>query len=307
MVKKIRACVLLSGGLDSLLAIKIMQEQGAEIFALFFKFPFAKDLQEDLQVFSKKENIHLNIFDCTKGKLLDEYLRVIKKAKYGRGVGFNSCIDCRIFLFKKAKEFAKEKKLDLIVTGEVLDERPMSQKRKMLNLVEKESELKGILLRPLSAKLLEITIAEQKNLINREAFFGIHGRRRIKQMELAKKFNLSYPSPAGGCLLCEKGLKKRFKLFFAMENLWKHFNLLSVGRHFFIENNWIILGRNEKENEILEKVKGGFLIVPDYSAPSVLIFGKIKESTKKKANNLIQAYSSEGSSNKRKLFEEYKI
>jgi len=307
MRNKLRVGVLLSGGLDSLLAIKLMEEQEAEIFVLFFKLPFAKDMEKDLQIFSKKEKIHLTVFDCTQGDLSKEYLEVIKRAKYGRGAGFNPCIDCKIFIFKKAKEFAEKNNLDLIATGEVLDERPMSQKKKMLNIIEEESGLKGMLLRPLSAKLLEKTFAEKNNLVNREAFFDIRGKRRIRQMELAKKFNLFYPSPAGGCLLCEKGMRKRFKFFFAKENLWRYFNLLAVGRHFFIEDNWIILGRNEEENKILGKTNGGLLITPDYPGPNALVFGEIKESIKGKIDKLIKAYSKKGSLDGRKVFEKYKL
>jgi len=210
-------------------------------------------------------------------------------------------------MFKKAKEFANKNNLDFIVTGDVLDERPMSQKKKLMNLIEEESGLKGIILRPLSAKLLEETIAEKNELINRDAFFDIHGKRRVRQMEMAKKFNLSYPSPAGGCLLCEKELRKRFKFFFANEELWVYFYLLSVGRHFFMENCWIILGRNEEENKLLEKVKGGILILPNYTGPSVLIFGKVQESLKEKIGEMISAYSKNGSLEERKFFEKYKI
>jgi tRNA-uridine 2-sulfurtransferase len=307
MYKKIRVGVLLSGGLDSLLTVKIMQEQGVDVFALFFKLPFSMNLEKDLKEFSKKQKIKLKILDCTRGELLREYFRMIKCAKHGRGAGFNPCIDCRIFLFKKAREFIKKNKLSFLVTGEVLDERPMSQKQKIMRMIDEESELKGMILRPLSAKLLDETIPEKNRLVNREAFFDIHGKRRIRQMEMAKKFNFSYPSPAGGCLICEKGLKKRFKLFFAKEELWNYFYLLAIGRHFFIENSWVILGRNERENKILENVKGVFLVTPNYTGPSVLAFGKIEESLKSRLSEMVKAYSKKGSLDERKVFEKYKI
>ncbi len=307
MNKKLRVCLLLSGGLDSLLVSRIMQEQGAEVFALFFKLPFSRDFEKELLEFSKKQKIHLKVFDCTKGKLLNEYLEVIKRAKHGRGAGINSCIDCRIFLFKKAKEFAHKEKLDFIVTGEVLDERPMSQKQKTMRLIDKEAELEGMVLRPLSAKLMEETFAEKNKIINREAFFGIHGKKRAKQMELAKKYDISYPSPAGGCLLCEKELKKRFKIFFANENLWDYFSLMAVGRHFFINGVWVILGRNQEENEILEKTNGARLIASESTGPSVLVFGKEDEELDKKIKEMILAYSKQGSIEQRKKFEEYKL
>jgi hypothetical protein len=305
--KEIRAGVLLSGGLDSLLVVKMMQEQGVDIFALYFKLPFSSNFENELKEFSHKHKFNLKVLDCTKGKLLEEYFEMIKRAKHGRGAGFNPCIDCRIFLFKKAKEFAEEKKLNFIVTGEVLDERPMSQKQKTMKLIDEEAGLKNMVLRPLSAKLLEETIAEKNKLVNRDVFFDIHGKRRIRQMEMAKKLDILYPSPAGGCLLCEKQLRKRFKFFFAEKELWNYFYLLAIGRHFFMDGNWIILGRNERENEILEKVKGGFLITPDYTGPSVLAFGKIDNSLKKELDKMIKSYSKKGSLGERKIFEQYKI
>jgi len=305
--KKIRVGVLLSGGLDSLLVVKLMQEQGAEIFALSFRLPFAKDLEKELSEFSKKQNIHFEFFDCTRGDLLKEYLEEIKKAKYGRGAGVNPCIDCKIFMFRKAREFAEKNNLNFIATGEVLDERPMSQKKRGLDLIEKESGLSGILLRPLSAKLLKETDAEKRGLVNRELFFGIQGKRRIKQMELAKKYSLSYPNPGGGCLLCEKELKKRFTLFFAKEDLWEYFRLLSIGRHFFMGKNWIVLGRNESENAVLEEIKEHILMFPDDVGPSAIILGKLNKKKMENVKGLIKAYSKNGSLEERKLFEKYKL
>jgi len=305
--KNIRVGVLLSGGLDSLLVVKLMQEQGVDISAIYFKFPFSSDLEKTLKEFAIKNKIKLKVFDYTQGELLKEYFNVIKGGKHGRGAGYNPCIDCKIFMFKKAKEFANKNNLDFLVTGDVLDERPMSQKKKLMKLIEEESGLKGMILRPLSAKLLEETIAEKNKLVNRDAFFDIHGKRRIRQMEMAKKFNLSYPSPAGGCLLCEKELRKRFKFFFANEELWVYFYLLSVGRHFLIENCWVILGRNKDENKILEKVNGGMLILPECAGPSVLVFGEFQDSLKEKIGEMISAYSKNGSLEERKFFETYKL
>jgi len=305
--KKVWACVLLSGGLDSLLTVKIMQEQGVNVFAVYFKLPFGPDLEKTLRDFAVKNRIKLKVFDCTKKELLREYFEIIKGGKHGRGAGYNPCIDCKIFLFKKAKEFAEKNNLDFIATGEVLDERPMSQKQKTMKLIEEESGLKGIIFRPLSAKLLGETLAEKNKLVNRDAFFDIHGKRRIRQMEMAKKFNLLYPSPAGGCLLCEKELRKRFKIFFAKKELWNYSSLLAVGRHFFIENNWVIIGRNERENEILEKVKGAFLISPNYTGPSLLAFGEVKKDFENRMNEMTRAYSKKGSLDERKSFEQYRI
>ncbi len=259
--------VMFSGGLDSRLAVKIMQKQGFEIIALFFKLPFSKDIGNEIKEFSKKEKIKLKIFDCTRGKLFQEYLKIIRNPKYGRGAGINPCIDCRIFILKKAKEFADKKGIELIVTGEVLGERPMSQTRKAMDLIEKESGLMGRLVRPLCE-------------------LGIRGRSRKKQIALAKKFKISYPTPAGGCLLCEKLYCEKLKKILDKKNLtYKNIQFLKIGRHF--EASQIILGRNKKENELLEKEKG-IKIIPNQPGPTALIKNKKYE---KEAKKLIQKYS----------------
>ncbi len=287
MVKK-KVIVMFSGGLDSRLAVKIMQEQGFDVVALFFKLPFGTGCCNEGCAFnfSQLQGIELKTFDCTRGKLLQEYLKIIKNPKYGRGAGMNPCIDCRIFILKKAKEFADKKGINIIVTGEVLGERPMSQTKKAMDIIEKESGLKGRLLRPLSAKLLPETEAEKRGLVDKEKFYDIQGRRREKQMILAKKFKISYPSPAGGCLLCEKLYCEKLKKILDKKNLtYKDIQLLKIGRHF--EASQIILGRNKKENELLEKEKGT-RIIPKQIGPTALIKNKKYQG---KAKKLIQKYS----------------
>jgi len=136
--------------------------------------------------------------------------------------------------------------------------------------------------------------------------FGVSGRRRHKQMALAKKFNISYPHPAGGCVLCEKELKKRFEFLFERGLNEDEVRFVNVGRHFVIDGCWIVLGRDEKENKILESF-GKNLIVPDFPAPSALILDKCNKDIKEKVNKLIEAYSKRGSLKKREKFEEYKF
>ncbi|MCK5043965.1 7-cyano-7-deazaguanine synthase [Candidatus Pacearchaeota archaeon] len=304
-----KVIVMFSGGLDSRLVIKLMQEQGFDIVALFFKLPFAGCCDKKCTLeFSKLHKINLKIFDCTKGKLFKEYLEVIKHPKYGRGAGVNPCIDCRLFMLKKAKEFADKEGIETIVTGEVLGERPMSQTKKAMDIVEKESGLKGRLLRPLSAKFFPKTKAEESGLIDRKKFYDIEGRRRQKQMELAKKFKISYPHPAGGCLLCEKALKTRFEYLLKRGMDENEIKLIGVGRHFVINDSWIILGRNEEENKIIERVgKKMELIVPDFIGPSAVILNKCDKKTKEKINELIRAYSKKASSEDRKKFDKWKL
>lgn len=282
---------MFSGGLDSRLAIKIMQKQGFDILAVFFKSPFVKHDEKELKEFITKEKFKLKIFDCTKGKLLQEYLKIIKKAGHGVGKGVNPCIDCRIFMLKKAKKFADEKNIKIIATGEVLGQRPMSQHKRGLDIVEEESGLKGRLFRPLIEE-------------------GIQGRRRDKQISLAEKFKIPYPSPAGGCLLCEKGLKKRLKFLLERGLNENEVKLVGIGRHFLIENNWIILGRNEKENKIIESIgKKYHLIIPNFIGPSAVIFLKnsLSSKTKEKVDELIKIYAKKNSLADRKKFDKYKL
>lgn len=276
---KQKCIVMLSGGLDSRLAVKLMQEKGFEVIALHYRFPFSKNVVEEVRRFceeqsfadlksstiphpprpnggKKKSNlrtsiIKLKIIDCTKGKLFRDYLDVVRKPKHHCGVCLNPCVDCRIFALKNAKEFADEEGIKFIATGEVEGQRPMSQMKKSMRIVEEESDLSGRLLRPVS----EIT----------------SGRRRDKQMNLAKKFKISYPSSGGGCLLCEKLYCEKLKKILGKKDLnFKDIELLKIGRHF--EGSKIIIGRDKRENDLLEKEKG-VKVIPKQPGPSALIRG----------------------------------
>ena len=303
-----KVIVMLSGGLDSRLAVKIMQEQGFEVVTLFFNLPSGTGCcdQNCSFNFSQLNDVQMKIIDCSKGDLLKEYLQVITKPSYGRGVGVNPCVDCRIFMFKKAREYADKEGIDLVVTGEVLGERPMSQMKGSLDLIERESGLKGRLLRPLSAKLLEPTEAEKEGIVDRDKLYDIQGRRREKQFELAKKFDISYPAPAGGCLLCERNLKSRFQYLLKRGMNEEEIKLIKVGRHFNI-GGWIILGRDEKENGIVEKSNAGKVITAeelDFIGPSAIMLDKCDED---KVSKLIEAYSKGIDSKERENFKEYAL
>jgi tRNA U34 2-thiouridine synthase MnmA/TrmU len=304
-----KCIVLFSGGLDSRLAVKIMQKQGFEIICVFFKLPFGCGGEEkEIKDFCKKHGTKLKIFDCTKSKLLMDYLKTLKKPEFKTGAGVNPCIDCKIFMFKRAREFADKNKIDLIVSGEVLGERPMSQMPKSLMIIEEKSELSGRLLRPLSAKLFLKTNAEKKGIVNTNKLYDIKGRRRQEQINLAKKFKINYPQPAGGCILCEKALRKRFQTLFFRKLNDKEVKLISIGRHFILKNSWVILGRNEKENKIIEKIgKDYTLIIPEFTGPSAVIIDKAKKQVIQKVNELIKAYSKKGTLKNREEFEKYKI
>ena len=308
-----KCVVLFSGGLDSRLVIKIMQEQGFKVFPIFFRLPFGCGCCNALGCsfnFSQTESVKLEIFNCTKGKLFKEYMEVLKKAENGRGASVNPCRDCKIFMYKNAKKFAEEKGIDLLVTGEVLGERPMSQMKSSMNLIEKKSGLKGRLLKPLSAKLLPETNAEKSGLVDREKLYAIQGRQRKKQMELADKFKIKFPSPAGGCLLCEKFMKKRFLFLFKRGLDEKELALVNMGRHFVIDNCWVVIGRNQFENDIIENVKVGDIIKSEnlkLIGPNAIILDKCNKETKEKVEDLIKAYSREGSQEEKEGFDGVKI
>lgn len=300
--KKTKALVMFSGGLDSRLVIKLLQEQGIDIEAIFFSLPFGTgccNLNCTFN-FSQIQGIPLQVIDCTSGKYLQDYIKIVKKPKHGYGSGLNPCVDCRIFMLKIAKEYMKKINADFIATGEVLGERPMSQHRKAMDIIEKESGLKGLLLRPLSAGLLEETIPEKKKLVDRLKFLKIRGRGRNKQIELAKKYNIDYPSPGGGCLLCEREFIKRLKNLMDIKKIdSRDLKLLRIGRHFRFDKNVIIVGRNENENNQLLKLKKNeyFLEVPDCGSPTTLMIGKANKGVLKKAAELTARYCDNKSDN----------
>lgn len=306
-----RVIVMFSGGLDSRLAVKIMQEQGLEVLALFFKLPFRSGCCNNWKDFgiSKMKNVEFRIIDCTKGKNLREYLEILRRPKFKRGSGINPCIDCRLFMFKKAREIADKEGIETIVSGEVLGERPMSQMQKSLDIVEEESGLKGRLLRPLSAKLLEETLAEKKGYVNRDKLYDIEGRQRIKQIELAKKFNIKYPTPAGGCLLCEKSLSRRFLVLLGKNLTEDQIKILGIGRHFIIDNKWVAIGRNLNENKLIVKYgrNYGVFVSNGFAGPSAVLFDKSDEEIQNKIGKLILAYSKNGSLDARKEFEKFRL
>ncbi|MEO0076518.1 MAG: tRNA 4-thiouridine(8) synthase ThiI, partial [candidate division WOR-3 bacterium] len=265
-----KAVGLFSGGLDSILAIKLIQEQQIEVIGVFCSSPFFEKTF-NVKKIADELNIPLKII-----KFGEEYIELIKNPKYGYGKNLNPCIDCHIYMLKQAKKIMEEQKADFVFTGEVLGERPMSQNRQSLKNIERESGLVGILLRPLSAQLLEPTIPEKIGIVDRTKLGSISGRSRKPQLELAKKFNITnIPQPAGGCLLTDKNFCVRLKDAFSHnEDSLADLELLKIGRHFRVENTKIIVGRNEKENTRLKKIKQSddLILEPlDIAGPVVLI------------------------------------
>ncbi|MEM3783990.1 MAG: hypothetical protein QXY88_03035 [Candidatus Bathyarchaeia archaeon] len=292
---KVKALALLSGGLDSTLAVKLILDQGIEVEAINFVTPFClcKKGGCGASEVAKKFGIPLKIVS-----LGDEYLRVIRKPKYGYGRNMNPCIDCRIFMLKEAKKYAREIGASFIFTGEVLDERPMSQHLKALKIIEEEAGLEGKILRPLSAKLLPKTQAEKKGLVDRNKLLDIRGKSRKRQIALAKEFGITdYPCPAGGCLLTYKEFAAKLRDLFKHKKLISLMDvqLLKVGRHFRFGKNKIIVGRNKEENEKLLRLKAQsdyFFEAQGCGSPITLLQGpKIKQAIEKAAQ--LTAYYSD--------------
>jgi tRNA-uridine 2-sulfurtransferase len=255
-----KALALLSGGLDSTLAVKIMLDQGIKVEALNFTSPFCtctgKNSGCKSEAVRVAEEFDIPIKVINKGL---EYLEIVRKPKHGYGKGMNPCIDCRIFLLRKAKEYMAECGADFIITGEVLGQRPMSQRRNAMQLIERESGLEGLLLRPLSAGHFPPTIPETEGWVDRNSLPSIQGRSRKEQMELAEDLDIrNYPCPAGGCLLTELSFVSKIRdVFDHTEELnIRDFQLLKTGRHFRIgERTKVIIGRDEADNDALERIR----------------------------------------------------
>lgn len=252
-----KAIALLSGGLDSTLAVKVLLEQGIAVEALNFTSPFCTCTGKNAGCKSEAVRVaeEFNIPIKVMNKGLD-YLELVRKPRHGYGKGLNPCIDCRIFLLKKAKEYMQEVGADFVITGEVLGQRPMSQRRDTLRVIERESGLEGLLLRPLSAKHFQPTIPESEGWVDREKLLAMQGRSRREQFELAEELDVkNYPCPAGGCLLTELSFVGKVRdVFEHCDDLnLRDFRLLKLGRHFRIgERTKVIVGRNDAENNLLE-------------------------------------------------------
>jgi tRNA-specific 2-thiouridylase len=282
-----KALGLLSGGLDSTLAVKLILERGIDVEALNFMTPFCLCRKGGCGAAeaAKTFNVPLKIVNAG-----TEYLRVIRRPKYGYGKNMNPCVDCRIFMFKKAKKYAKSIGAEFIFTGEVLGQRPMSQHRGAMDLIEREAGLKGKIVRPLSAKLLPKTEAEEKGFIDEEALLDISGRSRRRQIDLVKQFNIvNYPCVGGGCLLTDKEFANKLRDLFENKKkvTVKDVNMLKIGRHFRFKKNKIIVGRNESENGVLlrTKRKGDYFFeVPNCGSPTTILQGpKTKKAIEKAA------------------------
>ncbi len=279
-MNKKKIVALLSGGLDSQLAIKMMQKQNFEVSALAIKTPFCDfDCGRGCgsEIREKADNLNVSLKTAYLG---EEYIEMLKNPKYKFGSGMNPCIDCRSMMFGVAKKYMKEINAEFVISGEVLGQRPMSQHNKALKIIEDEADLSGKIVRPLSGMLLPKTEPEKKGLIAREDLGKIRGRTRKSQLKLAKKFGIDNPPNAGGgCLLTDKSFAQKAKDLFRYikSPTMNDVELLKIGRHFrFNETTKLIVGRNERENGIIESLKlpeDVLLHVKDHVGPTSLLRG----------------------------------
>ncbi|MDI7261214.1 MAG: hypothetical protein QME90_15020 [Thermodesulfobacteriota bacterium] len=293
-----KAIAMLSGGLDSTLAAKMVLEQGIELEALNFLTVFCTCTNRGETCLASQKaveslGIPLRVFNVS-----EEYLDLVKHPRHGYGRNMNPCIDCRIFMLKKAKAYMEESGALFIVTGEVLGQRPMSQRRDAMRLIEKEAGLEGLILRPLSAQFLPVTLPEREGWIDREKLLNIQGRSRKPLMKLAEQFNIrDYPCPAGGCLLTDPGFARRIKDLmdhhydFSLNDV----HLLKFGRHFRLSPAVkLVVGRDEEENQKIETFsrEGDVLLkTVCYPGPLSLLRGGVNSPELDKAAAITVRYS----------------
>ena len=289
--KSVRAIGLLSGGLDSILAVKVIQSEGVEVTGLSFVCPFFG--AQLAKAAAKELNIPLIVKDFT-----EEHFKIVKNPPHGYGKTMNPCIDCHALMLKIAGQLMDSDGFDFIFTGEVLNERPMSQNRQSLHIVARTSGYEKYIVRPLSAKLLDETEPEKRRQLNRHALLDIQGRSRKRQISLAQEFNVKeYPNPAGGCLLTDRGFSNRLKelLEHNIDPAYFQVQLLRFGRHFRISSHSkLVVGRDEQENGIIEKfiIEDSFLLMTEkVPGPVCLLVGPDAKENIDAAAKICASYS----------------
>jgi tRNA U34 2-thiouridine synthase MnmA/TrmU len=294
-----KAVALYSGGLDSTLAILVMLKQGIDVTAITFLNHFGCDISDKSSCskdpFTASEKFG---FQVKLSHLSDKFLEIVKKPKYGHGKNMNPCVDCRILMLKEAREFMNLIGADFLITGEVLGQRPMSQRRDCFPRIDNASDSKGLVVRPLSGKLLPVTIPEERGFIKRELMYDFSGRTRKPQIALAEELGLTeYPAPAGGCLLTDPIYSFRLRDLLTHNNdpEYKDINFLRVGRHFrFSPECKIIVGRNKDENQVILSLAGKDdyqLHVEGFGSPVTVILGSETDEAISIAASLCARYS----------------
>ncbi len=279
----IKALALFSGGLDSILAARLIMEQGVEVEAVQFVTPFFNyDLLDDVEGHAertyRKYGIKVILEDISSG-----YLQLLHNPVHGFGKNFNPCIDCKIFMFSRAKEMLVERGAAFLISGEVLGQRPMSQRRDTLNVIERDSGTRSLLLRPLSAQLLNETLPELQGWVDRSKLLGFSRRGRSAQIAMAARYGITdYPAPAGGCTLADPILGRRIEQLYSTDSARQgseitaaDIRLLLVGRQLILPGGgWLIMGRDEGENNALAKLVGeddALLLMEGWPGPTAVL------------------------------------
>jgi tRNA U34 2-thiouridine synthase MnmA/TrmU len=288
-----RALGLLSGGLDSALAARLLIDQGLEVVGLHLESPTA--CRSDVREVAGALGIRLEV--RPKG---EEYLRLLRSPRFGYGKNMNPCIDCRVFMFHIAKQCMDDVGAEFVFTGEVVGQRPMSQARNTLTLIDAEAGLQNRIVRPLSAKLLPMTEPERQGLLDRERLLSISGRGRETQLALADRLGLAhYESPGGGCLLTDANFSVKLRDLFEHvpeeRTTLEDVRLLRLGRHFRVRDDLkIVLGRNREENLQLKTFANTerWLLEPEnWNGPNALVCGPRGERSLQEALVLMARYS----------------
>jgi tRNA U34 2-thiouridine synthase MnmA/TrmU len=290
-----KAVALISGGLDSLLAAKLMLDQGIHVEGINFYTGFcveghthairkqdkAKPKRNNALWSAEQLGIKLHIID-----IIDEYKDVLINPKHGYGANMNPCLDCKIFMVSKARQWMEENDFDFIITGEVMGQRPMSQRKNLLPIVVRESGALDRLVRPLCAKNLAATLPEREGWINRDKLKDFSGRNRKPQMALAAEYGFEdYATPAGGCcFLTDKNYSNK------LVDLWQARNtkdyelddiiLLKVGRHLRPQPHYkLIVSREDGENKFLKGYKKQFsnIEIESHNGPLTLVDGELSD------------------------------
>jgi len=269
MNREHKCLALFSGGLDSILAVKHMEKLGYTVIPVFFETPFF-EATPALKA-AQSNGIDLQVIN-----VMPEYLHVLKNPRYGYGKNMNPCVDCHGFMFRKAAEMMKEYRADFLISGEVLGQRPKSQRKDAMNAVAKLSGVKDLLVRPLCQRFLSDPLPIREGWVDKEELLDIQGRGRYRQIELAREYDVKeFQTPAGGCKLTDIKYSRKLKDLLEHDQI-NDYNIkfLNYGRHFRLnENTRLVVGRNMAENEHLSLMTSDELVVKavDYHGPLGII------------------------------------